>query len=211
MNMDALFRNIGKKIKTLAKVTVILGVIATIILMDMFAYDTGEYVLIGGLGGFVTILLAWFLYAYGELLSRVSSIDDNLRALSMSTHEEMNRNIRDAEARARQDVEERARKEAAELAAKRKAQWNSVAQTVDIVGEEIAQTANTVVHFVADEGSSQNSSRRYNSNEARAKRQAEWDAELQKRKEAEDRARQVVEERMRRRAEERAQKESGEN
>ena len=221
--LDKLYADIGGKLKGLAKWTFVVEVIASIIAFIALTEDfwIGLAALVGGI--LVSFVSSWFLYAFGELISRVCSIDDNLRILSVSTHEEMNRNIRDTEEHIRQEAAARAQakaeeqnRRAEEARAKRKAQWNSVSQatqkTVDLVGEEIAQTASTVVHFVADEYARMESEMSADFvEEERAKRKAEWEAEMQLRREAEERARQVVEERMRRKAEERAQKESSEN
>ena len=216
--LDKLYANIGGKLKGLAKWTFVVEVIASIIAFIALTEDfwIGLAALVGGI--LVSFVSSWFLYAFGELISRVCSIDDNLRILSVSAHEDMNRNIRDTEERIRQEAAAREQerideqnRRAEEARARRKAQWNSVSQVtqraVDIVGEEIAQTANTVVNFVADEYArlEEEMSPEF-VEEDRVKRQAEWDVELQKRKEAEAHARQVVEERMRRKAEERAQK-----
>lgn len=215
--LHKLYSDIGGKLKRLAICTFIVEFIASIVAFFVFAEDVWMGLLILFGGALVSFVSTWFLYAFGELVSRVCSIDDNLHALSLSAHEQMNRNMYEVEARIRREAEEKARKAAEEQAAKRKAQWDSVAQatvkTVDIVGEEIAQTASTVSHFVAEEysridtdkiHSTLNPTGFYNSSDERAKRKAEWEAEVQKRKEAEDRARQVVEERMRRMADERA-------
>ena len=216
--LEKLYYNIGGKIKGLAKFIFILGMIASVIaywaVTVLVSPLAGPIVLV--LGALVSFISTWFLYAFGELLFRVTSIDENLRVLSMTTHEQMNRDLHEAEVRARRDAEERARKHTEETVAKLKAQWNSVSQatykTVDLVGEEVPQTATTVVHHVTNEFAPMDSEMSADFvEEERAKRKAEWDAEMQLRKEAEDRARQVVEERMRRKAEERAQKESAQN
>ena len=92
--MDALYRNIGKKLKSLAECIFLLGFASSVII---FIYLLSEKMVKAGLivlvVGFASSFVStWSLYAFGELVSRVCSIDDHLRTISMQNHEQTKRN-----------------------------------------------------------------------------------------------------------------------
>ena len=88
--MGVLYRNIGKKLKSLAECIFLVEFSVSIILFIFLI--SKEHVaaaflvlLIGFVSSFVS---TWLLYAFGELVSRVCSIDEKLGALSKSNHDQ---------------------------------------------------------------------------------------------------------------------------
>lgn len=78
-----MFKNIGGKIKGLAKAFFILGAIVPIIVGIVLMSSDENMVLVGILvmvGGFVVAWISsWFLYGFGELIDKTCAIERNTR------------------------------------------------------------------------------------------------------------------------------------
>lgn len=82
---DNLYNNIGSKIKSLAKWTFIIESIATIITgISLFVVDD-DFILLGILAIIGGPMISWvsscFLYAFGELVEKVSDNEENTKAI----------------------------------------------------------------------------------------------------------------------------------
>lgn len=78
-----MFTNIGKKIKTLAKIMSGIGIIFSIGLGLVFMKaEPVVGLLIMALGSLVSWSSSFLTYGYGELLLRVSSIDESLKSIA---------------------------------------------------------------------------------------------------------------------------------
>ena len=92
--IDAMYQNIGIKIKELAKVIFIIEAIASIIsgFVCMFADD--DLILIGLLtlvvGPCVAFVSSWFLYGYGEIIDKTCEIARNTYTGEEKTIEKKN-------------------------------------------------------------------------------------------------------------------------
>ncbi|MBO5889220.1 MAG: hypothetical protein J6Q58_03685 [Clostridia bacterium] len=91
-----MFENIGDKIKALAKICTWVGIVASgilglVIIIRAIDYDMGGLVVLGfavmGLGGLMSWISSFLLYAIGELVDDVSIIRYNL-GLNLKKSEE---------------------------------------------------------------------------------------------------------------------------
>ena len=79
--LDALYGNIGGKIKTLAKILFVVEAIAAVITgLVLAAYDI-IYIFILPAGPVVAFVTSWILYAFGELVEKTSDNEANTRAI----------------------------------------------------------------------------------------------------------------------------------
>ena len=79
-----MFNNIGKKIKILAKILLIVELaIVEIIGLDWLTFDDEQFVAIGLLMMFVAPVVlwisSWFMYGFGELIDKTCDIARNTR------------------------------------------------------------------------------------------------------------------------------------
>ncbi len=226
---DKYFTNIGTKIKNWAKWSFIVEAIACIIAAPIGAicfwflaidsyYYGGEYFMYGCLillalpvALAVALVSNWPLYAFGELVERVCSMDDNVRLMTIPVKENSRDTIEAAEEAARQAAEKAAAEEARrneEARAKRKAQMETMTKNANNMAKQAKQAAGSAAKHVgkelnrraAEEKARKEALQNYNPAEEAARHKAESVS----REEAEENARRVVEERMRRRAEEKA-------
>ena len=85
-----MFENIGKKIKTLAKVLCWVGIVISIIyaialfLIAMDSYDEETFIIMGIVTLIVGPLTSWissfFMYGFGELIDKASDIEKKINA-----------------------------------------------------------------------------------------------------------------------------------
>ena len=226
---DRYFTNIGTKLKNWAKWIFIVEAVAALIaapitalcfwVMAIDSYYYGfEYFLYGCLillslpiALAVALVSTWPLYAFGELVERVSSMDENVRLMTIPVRENSRDTIEAAEEAARQAAAEAAAEEARrteEARAKRKAQMETMTKNSNNMAKQAKQAAGTAAKQVgkelnrraAEEKARKEALQNYNPAEEAARHKAE----SMSREEAEENARRVVEERMRRRAEEKA-------
>ena len=232
---DKFFTDIGTKLKNLAKwsfvVEVIAGFISAFIgvlycfVEAINSYYPGDYFLgafgiILGLPVVIAVALVanWPLYAFGELVERVCSMDDKVGLLTLPVRENMADTIEAAEEAARQAAEAAAAEEARQIEearAKRKAQMEQMSKNANNMAKQAKQAAGSAAKQAkqaadtaakelnrrkAEEKARKEALQNYNPAEEAARHQAEGTS----RQEAEENARRVVEERMRRKAEEKA-------
>ena len=76
-----MYKDIGKKIKALAKGTFLVEAIASLITGFVFLIDTGEpiYILIIIFGPVVAWISSWLLYGFGEIIDKLCDIERNTR------------------------------------------------------------------------------------------------------------------------------------
>lgn len=222
---DRYFTNIGTKLKNWAKWIFIVEAVAALIaapitalcfwVMAIDSYYYGfEYFLYGCLillslpvALAVALVSTWPLYAFGELVERVSSMDENVRLMTIPVRE----NSRDTIEAAEEAAAEEARR-TEEARAKRKAQMETMTINANNMAKQAKQAAGTAAKQVgkelnrraAEEKARKEALQNYNPAEEAARHKAESVS----REEAEENARRVVEERMRRRAEEKAMNET---
>lgn len=74
--MENLFKNIGAKIKTMAKICAVLGVliIAAGFILLFVDDDTLVYGIFAMVSGFMTIIFSWPIYAFGQITDDVAAI-----------------------------------------------------------------------------------------------------------------------------------------
>ncbi len=77
--VDKLFDNVGGKIKGLARVLLILGTVISV--LAGFILVAGDFATIGIpvllLGPLLSLISAWFLYGFGEIVENTSAINRN--------------------------------------------------------------------------------------------------------------------------------------
>lgn len=78
-----MFNNIGKKIKSLAIFVFVLGVIGSIVgaIVDLAVMMTGIGIVLLPVGIVLSWISVFFIYGFGELIERVTSIDNKLGAV----------------------------------------------------------------------------------------------------------------------------------
>ena len=230
---DKYFTNIGTKLKNWAKWSFIVEAVACLIaapicfisffIMSVNSYYyAGEYMLYAFLSLLalpialsVALVSNWPLYAFGELVERVCSMDDNVKLMTIPVKENSRETIEAAEEAARQAAEEAAAEEARrneEAKAKRKAQMEAMTKNANTMAKQAKQTVGGIAKHTK-QAVSEELNRRKEEEKARkealknynpAEEAARHQAENVSRQEAEENARRVVEERMRRIAEEKS-------
>ena len=74
------FQNIGKKIKTLAVIVSIVGVVVSIIFgMTVMTGNAGVGLLIAILGSLASWVSSFFTYGFGELIEKTTEIANNTK------------------------------------------------------------------------------------------------------------------------------------
>ena len=92
-----MYKDIGKKLKLLAKIAFIVGVVLSVILgigLIISFSEEGIIAIIGLfvmlIGGFLSWVSSWGLYGFGELIDKTCDIEKNIHGgegVSDSTHE----------------------------------------------------------------------------------------------------------------------------
>lgn len=88
---DNLYENIGGKIKSLAKWLFIIEAVVTvvygfaIIIKDINLALYGIIIMVGG--PIVALILSWILYAFGELVEKISGVEINTKKILNKTNE----------------------------------------------------------------------------------------------------------------------------
>lgn len=74
--MENLFKNIGGKVKIIAKICAVLGIliIAAGFILLFVDDDTVVYGIFAMIGGFATIICSWPIYAFGQITDDVAAI-----------------------------------------------------------------------------------------------------------------------------------------
>lgn len=120
--LDNLYKNIGSKIKTLAKWGFIVEAIGAIVTGIVLLFD--EFILVGLLtmicGPVVAWVGSWILYAFGELVEDAHSIRNDAKIVNIDKNVQLLATpmIREADEKVRREAEEKAKREAVEKAAR---------------------------------------------------------------------------------------------
>ena len=82
---EDMFSNVGGKIKILAKIMLVLGMLASVIYGIYFMTNGGEFILFGLLIAVGGVLGSWisalFIYGFGQIITNTDSISSNTRKI----------------------------------------------------------------------------------------------------------------------------------
>ncbi len=85
---EVMFGNIERKLKWLAIVTLILGIVGSVIVLLVFAtYEEGDYFITGLIIGAawipVSLITSWLIYAFADLVENTKAINTKLNSCNI--------------------------------------------------------------------------------------------------------------------------------
>ena len=85
---EVMFGNIERKLKWLAAVTLILGIVGSVIVFLVFAtYEEGDYFIVGLIIGVawipVSLITSWLIYAFADLVENTKVINTKLNSCNI--------------------------------------------------------------------------------------------------------------------------------